>query len=127
MKKIVFLVLLAVCLLLVSCDALNLYLPNEHEHHFGEWSVEREATCTEEGAKVRTCDCGETEAESIAATGHSPSDWIIDTAATCKEAGLRHTECTVCKTVLEIFVPVYQSRPPSCSTLSRHPRLRPGI
>ena len=45
------------------------------EHHFGDWAVTTEATCTEPGVRTRTCTdpgCAETETESIPALGH---DW----------------------------------------------------
>ena len=41
-----------------------------HEHSFGEWTVTREATCTEDGSRERVCECGEKETEVIAALGH---------------------------------------------------------
>ena len=43
-----------------------------HEHSFGEWTVTREATCTEAGVETRSCECGETETREIPALGH---DW----------------------------------------------------
>ena len=43
-----------------------------HEHIFGEWTVTREATCTEAGVETRSCECGETETREIPALGH---DW----------------------------------------------------
>ena len=41
-----------------------------HEHAFGEWTVTKEATCTEAGSRERVCECGEKETEVIAALGH---------------------------------------------------------
>ncbi len=41
-----------------------------HEHSFGEWTVTKEATCTEKGEETRTCACGETETREIEALGH---------------------------------------------------------
>ena len=43
-------------------------------HAFGDWSVTKEATCTENGTKTRTCSCGATEDEKIPATGHNYVD-----------------------------------------------------
>lgn len=40
-----------------------------HEHAFGEWTVVTEATCAADGEEQRTCACGETESQAIAATG----------------------------------------------------------
>lgn len=45
-------------------------------HTYGEWAVEKEATCTEDGLKVKTCSAcsadaaGHTESEVIPALGH---------------------------------------------------------
>lgn len=39
-------------------------------HSFGDWSVTKNATCTESGEKTRVCSCGYTETEPVFATGH---------------------------------------------------------
>lgn len=40
-------------------------------HSFGAWSVEKEATCEQQGEKVRECSvCGETQQESIPGVDH---------------------------------------------------------
>ena len=45
-----------------------------HEHSYGQWYVETEATCTQEGLMVRKCDgCGASETQVIAAQGHELS------------------------------------------------------
>ncbi len=43
----------------------------EHSHVFGEWTVTKEATCTEPGEQTRSCDCGYSETQVIPATGHN--------------------------------------------------------
>ena len=100
MKRIASLALIIIMLMmnLASCG-FSVSFP--HSHSFGEWTVAKEPTCIEDGSRVRTCRCGESESEAIAALGHSTSDWITDKAPTYTEAGARHKECTVCKTVLE--------------------------
>ena len=41
-----------------------------HTHTFDVWTVTKEASCTEDGEKMRTCTaCGEIETEKISATG----------------------------------------------------------
>ena len=36
------------------------------EHRYGEWTVVKAATCTEEGTEQRTCaDCGDVQTRSI--------------------------------------------------------------
>ena len=43
-----------------------------HEHAWSEWVAETDATCTQGGTLVRTCECGEKETLPIAAKGHVP-------------------------------------------------------
>lgn len=68
-----------------------------HEHSFGEWSTDVEATCTEIGKRVHTCECGETEAEDIPALGHKWGDSQITKKPTETETGEKVTICDVCK------------------------------
>ena len=70
--------------------------PTTHTHEFGEWTVAREATCTEEGEKERVCACGEKETETIPPTGHDYGDWTTVKAATCTEDGLEERACALC-------------------------------
>ena len=42
---------------------------DEAKHSFGEWTITDEATATENGEKTRSCVCGQTETETIHATG----------------------------------------------------------
>ena len=66
------------CLLMVLLFVLGLTACGECEHQWGDWTVSKNATCTEEGTKEHKCtECGETETAKIDALGH---DW---NAATC--------------------------------------------
>ena len=65
-----------------------------HEHSFGEWTVTKEATCTEAGVETRTCECGETETREIAALGHDYE--AVVTAPTCTEGGYTTYTCSRC-------------------------------
>ena len=58
-------------------------------HSFGEWTVSKEATCTEAGEETRTCSvCGATETQAISAKGHTASEkWVTTKKATCTEKG----------------------------------------
>lgn len=42
-----------------------------HTHQYGEWTVTTQATCTTDGVKQRVCECGETETQTVPATGHT--------------------------------------------------------
>lgn len=79
---LICLVLLACTLVLTGCDEEE--KPNdtnddviddggneEHVHAFGDWVVAKEATCTDDGEKERTCKCGEKETSGIEALGHT--------------------------------------------------------
>ena len=89
MKKrlsiILLLALVAISCLLCACS---------HEHSFGEWQVERAATCTTDGVEARTCSCGEKETRPISATGHVYGEWQVETAATCTADGVEARTCS---------------------------------
>ena len=72
------------------------------EHKFGDWTISKAASCTEDGEKVRICSvCNETETETIPATGHTE---VIDeaVAATCTETGLTEgIHCSVCDAIIK--------------------------
>ena len=42
-----------------------------HQHSFGDWKTTKEASCTQNGEKVRFCNCGEKETTPITSTGHT--------------------------------------------------------
>ena len=71
-------------------------------HVEADWVVEKEANCTENGLKTKTCSrCGEVyESEIIPATGHTV---VVDEAVepTCTQTGLTEgSHCSVCNEVL---------------------------
>ena len=67
----------------------------EHTHTYGEWTVVKEATETEEGLKERVCACGEKETEVIAKLEHVHAfgDWVVVKEATEAEEGSKEREC----------------------------------
>ena len=121
MKKIA-LTTLAVSLILLSMTLVSCF----HTHEWSEWQTITDATCTENGSKQRTCECGEVETEVIEATGHTPSEetckhsqkcltcnevladalehkdpqWVTVTEPTCTKMGSRKQVCSYCDTVL---------------------------
>ena len=63
--------------------------PNAHTHSFGDWSIEKQATCGEAGLFSRICStCGEIESQNIAPTGTHRQVEDASVAATCTSAGL---------------------------------------
>lgn len=80
---------------MVLCSVF-IMLACTHTHEFGEWTVKKAATCTEDGINERTCKCGEAEIESIPAIGHVFSEWEEAKPATCTEKGERKRTCKIC-------------------------------
>lgn len=66
-------------------------------HAWNAGVVTQEATCTEDGERVYTCEvCGETRTAAIPATGHTEEE-AEEIAATCTEAGrTAGVYCAVC-------------------------------
>ena len=62
-------------------------------HLFGEWVVVKEATVTEEGQKMRTCECGEKETEKIDKLSnshtHTFGEWVVVLEPTEEAEGLK--------------------------------------
>ena len=66
-------------------------------HTYGDWVVDNEPTCAENGSKHRNCQvCDYREDQIINPTGHTYGDWIVDKEATCTENGSKHRNCQVC-------------------------------
>ena len=81
----------------VTTTAADTNTTTLHTHEFGAWTVVKNATCTEDGSKERTCACGAKETETVPATGHNYStEWTIDVEPTCRKAGSKSHHCTVC-------------------------------
>ena len=70
MKRIFSLALISTivtCVMMLSGCSL---FETEHIHEYEEWTMEKEATCTEDGSKIRFCSCGDTEKETLPKIGH---------------------------------------------------------
>lgn len=63
-----------------------------HEHVWNEWEIIQEATCTKEGIKEHSCECGEIETASISKISHKWGDWQQDQPCDLFE----YIRCTVC-------------------------------
>lgn len=70
--------------------------PAPHTHDYGEGVVTKEATCTEDGVKTFTCECGDTYTEVIPATGHSYDEGVVTTPATATQYGEKTYTCGTC-------------------------------
>ena len=85
------------------------------EHHFGDWTVTTEATCTEPGVRTRTCTdpgCAETETESIPALGHDWGESVTVAEPNGAQGGRVRTACKRCGAETLRFtdpeIPAYQ-------------------
>ena len=106
---------LAACLCLVAAAALGIVFwqakdpngePPLHTHVFGEWTITKEASCSEYGEETRLCACGEKETQSTARLPHFAGAWVIEKEPTIKlptpsdpserEAGLMCQFCSHC-------------------------------
>ena len=98
MKK-AFLILSLILILVVAfaaCDGSE--TPNgpndpEHTHAYGEWETTKEASCLEEGMRIRRCACLEQESETIPATGHAFGEWTTTQELTCTADGTKERVC----------------------------------
>ena len=67
------------------------------QHSWGDWRITKEAACTRDGARSRTCGrCGYTQTESIKKTGHKWGSWQTTKEATCTKKGEQTRKCGVC-------------------------------
>ena len=110
-KRVLICILLIVMVVaLVACGSkdnppINKENNNEtpvHTHTFGEWNTVKEATCKEEGKRVRSCSiCAEAEYEVISKSETHAIVADIAVSATCKDTGLTEgSHCSVCNKVL---------------------------
>ena len=67
-------------------------------HTFGDWTITKEATCTQEGKKIVYCTVClyEEKEKTIPAKGHSFGDWTITKEPTETESGKMQSVCEVC-------------------------------
>ena len=79
-----------------SVYVLGAKVPACEVHTFGEWTVTKDATCTQPGEEMRVCGvCAAEESREIAIMDHSYESVI--TAAACTEQGDTTHICTVCQ------------------------------
>ena len=66
-------------------------------HNWGEWTVERKATCTEKGYRYRYCTiCGLMDEQETKKKDHDWSKWKVTKEATCSKKGSRTRTCKNC-------------------------------
>lgn len=72
--------------------------PSECAHKWGDWTVQKDATCDTDGSKSRTCSkCGNAETQTIPATGHNWDEGKMTTKPTnCSDMGVCTYTCLTC-------------------------------
>ena len=91
-----------------SCDLTwQDVLPATGLHDYGEWNTVKEATCTTEGQKQRTCKvCNHVDTQTIPIdpNAHNWGDWTVDVAPTCTAAGQKSHHCTRYNAITDVTV-----------------------
>ena len=66
-------------------------------HTYGDWAVDSEATCTENGVEKQTCIyCDDFVTREIVSEGHAYGEWVVETEATCTGEGVEKKTCAAC-------------------------------
>lgn len=81
----------------VSTTTISTTIPAEHVHKYVVTTV-KNATCTENGIKKHTCDCGDSYTVTITAKGHNWSKWLQILAPSEFEPSTIYRTCSNCKT-----------------------------
>jgi hypothetical protein len=79
----------ATCTTSATCLDCGETISDALGHTDGEWIIDKEANCTEDGSKHQVCSvCDATIKEDIILThGHTFGDWSITQVATCAADG----------------------------------------
>ncbi|MGM9680312.1 MAG: bacterial Ig-like domain-containing protein [Eubacteriales bacterium] len=83
-----------------------------HTHQFGDWMILTPPTCTEEGIRIRECDCGQEEREGIPAEGHQWDEGRIVKEPTADELGEKAYTCIVCGATKTEQIEAAETNPP---------------
>ena len=67
----------------------------KHEHSYND-VVTKEATCTENGVKTFSCECGDSYTKEIGATGHNFGSYTYNNDASYEADGTETATCSVC-------------------------------
>ena len=92
-NKILLFIIVALALSTVMTSCYDL-LSESHTHNFGDWEVKLQASCTQDGVRIRYCNCGETQTEVMVKTGHSFGEWKTIIESTCTQDGVEERVCS---------------------------------
>ena len=95
--KVLGVIAVAVTLGLTACGGgKKTPSSSKHTHTWGDYTIVKDATCTEDGSEERVCSgCGEKQTKTIKAA-HKWGEWTTTKEATCQEVGSKERECSVC-------------------------------
>ena len=108
----------------ITYDYQKNYQPVIHTHEWNsDYTVDKEATCIENGSKSIHCKtCEEVKnTKSIPASGHTFGDWIVEQEATEESDGIEIRKCKNCdytETRSVDYIPVYDETSPRISMTS---------
>jgi len=80
-----------------------------HEHAYDEGVVTTAPTCTEDGVKTFTCECGDSYTVAVPATGHSESIQVQE--PTCTSEGIEIRVCLLCGRQENVILPMLPHTP----------------
>lgn len=76
------------------------------EHALGDWVVTKEATCTDEGERVKKCNtCNESIIVESIAAGHKFDTDVVIKEADCLENGSAKRICKKCGVTFDVVIP----------------------
>lgn len=86
------------------------YRPSDCPHDdYNDWTVVKEPTCTEEGIKQRTCECGNVDTSVISPKGHDfEKEWTVDVPATVNSNGSMSRHCKICNASTDVLTFEYE-------------------
>ena len=99
-----------------SVEGCNAYIEESipmKDHTAGEWTIGKEATCTEDGSRIQKCtECGVIlKEELVEATGHSYGEWTVVKEPDVGEEGLKERICSVCGEKEEQVIDALEEEP----------------
>ena len=95
--KVLGVIAIALTLGLTACGGGGNAKSSSHKHTWGDYTVIKAATCTEDGSEERVCSgCGEKQTKVIKAA-HTWGEWETVVAATCQAEGSEKRVCSVCQ------------------------------
>lgn len=108
MKNILF-KLIVLCLMLVCLTSCGKETVEVHIHEWGNWETVKDATCSNEGLKRRSCiSCPKTDEVVLNMSAHSFDEGKVTKVATCENSGEIELMCENCGKVVKQEIPILE-------------------